>query len=76
MVSSAGDGPVRGGRPTARSGRTTGRMWIRTYRVDADGRPLDAVERREEYAPVAPVPLAKSTWPPCACPRHSASRSA
>ena len=76
MVSSTGAGVVGDRKATERSSRTTGRMWIRTYRVDADGRPLGDVEPRAEYAPVDPVPLARSTWPPCACPRHIASQSA
>ncbi|WP_406209467.1 hypothetical protein OH807_38830 [Kitasatospora sp. NBC_01560] len=74
MVSSAGDGRVRDRKATERSRGTTGRMWIRTYRVDADGRPLGDAEH-DEYAPVAPEPLARRTWPPCACPRHIASPS-
>ncbi len=66
-VGTAGDSRTAGG-----SGRTTGRMWIRTYRVDATGRPLGDAEPPAEYAPVDPVPLASGSWPPCACPRHLA----
>ncbi len=59
-----------GSRTTERSSRTSGRMWIRTYRVGADGQPLGESDPAAEFAPMDPAPLASGSWPPCACPRH------
>ena len=74
MVTSVDVAAHSGSRSTERSGRTVGRMWIRTYRVDADGQPLGAPNPPAEFAPVDPVPLASGSWPPCACPRHLAQQ--
>ncbi|MFD0260906.1 hypothetical protein ACFRKE_02160 [Kitasatospora indigofera] len=73
MVTSIGADVSGSSRTTETPDRETGRMWIRTYRVDANGQPKGNQDSPAEFSPVNPAPLASGYWPPCACPQHRAA---
>jgi hypothetical protein len=73
MITSTDAGVSVSSATAEESDRATGRMWIRTYRVDANGQPTGQLDSPAEYTPVNPAPLASGYWPPCACPQHRAA---